>query len=147
MNDNFIKEWVKRAEKEENGSLFQFVSYYIALNHIYNGFECDSGKKRSEICLLKKCIKQITSTYKYNPYKELSAESELLKGVRSEKLNKETSIIKLKNKDIEELFTSIYYIRCNLFHGSKSMYNERNNKLVKDSCRVLRTLFAALNDK
>lgn len=146
MKDYFIREWIKRAEIEEDGSVFQFVSYFIALNHIYNRFECASDKRLSEICLLNRCIKHIATTYNYDPYKDLPVISELLKGVRSEKLNKQTSRIKLQNNDIKELFTSIYYVRCNLFHGSKTMYNDRNKKLIAESCKILRLLFDKLTE-
>ena len=147
MKDNFVREWIKRAEKEDKGSVFQFVSYYIALNHLYNGIERVSNENCGELCLLKKYIKQIASKYNYNPYDELTSDSELLKGVHQEKSNKETDKTKLQDEDIEELFTGIYYVRCNLFHGSKSMCSERNCRLISDSCKVLCSLFNILNDR
>lgn len=145
MIDDFISEWIKRAEREENGSVFQFVCYYIAFNHLYNGEECCGGSNLNELCLLKKCVGHILETNNFAPYNNLSTDSELLKGVRSERLDRGTNKTKLQNKDVEELFTSIYYVRCNLFHGSKSMHSERNKKLVIESCKVLRSLFDILN--
>lgn len=147
MKDDFISEWIKRAEQEKEGSVFQFFCYYIAFNHLFNGEIYNYQGKLSELSLLKKYIGRIIKTHNLTPYETLSLDSELLKGVSSEKLNKRTSEIKLRDKDIKELFISIYYVRCNLFHGSKSMYSERNNKLVIDSCKVLRSLFNTLNDK
>lgn len=146
MIEDFVYEWTKRAGQEETGSLFQFVCYYIAFNHLYSGYIYNDGRNLSELTSMKEYIKEVVNTHKFNPYEKLSSESELLKGVYSEKLNKVTSEIKLQNRNIEELFTSIYYVRCNLFHGSKSMHSERNKKLVLDSCKVLSSLFDVLND-
>ena len=147
MNDDFICEWIKRAEQEKEGSIFQFISYYIAFNHLYSGEIYNYSNNRGELNLLKKYIGRIVKTCEFNPFGNLSSDSELLISVSSEKNNKKTDTIRLQEKDINELFTSIYYVRCNLFHGSKSMHNERNKKLVFDSCKVLRSLFNALNDK
>lgn len=146
MKDDFVCEWIKRAEQEKEGSVFQFVCYYIAFNHLYSGEIYNNGRSLKELDSLKKYIWRIMNAHKFNPYEKLLLDSELLNGVYSEKLNKRTSRIKLQNKDIEELFTSIYYVRCNLFHGSKSMCNDRNARLISDSCKVLCSLFNILND-
>lgn len=147
MKDVFVKEWIKRAEQENEGSVFQFVSYYIAFNYLYNESASLDCGNLSEKKLLKKYIVSVAEKYNFNPYKSLSADSELLKGVHQEKSNKETDKTKLQDEDIEELFTGIYYVRCNLFHGSKSMYNERNCRLISDSCKVLCSLFNILNER
>lgn len=147
MKDDFVEEWIKRAEQENEGSVFQFVSYYIALNYLFDeGTSLDCGNL-SEKELLKRYVVSIAEKYNFNPYKSLSADSELLKGVCSEKTNRETDKTKLQDEDVEELFISIYYVRCNLFHGSKSMYNERNCRLISDSCKVLCSLFNILNER
>lgn len=38
---------------------------------------------------------------------------------------------------INELFENIYAVRCNLFHGSKTMVGIRDHGLVSDCCIVL----------
>ena len=42
---------------------------------------------------------------------------------------------------------SIYQIRCNLFHGSKSMYYKRNVDLIQDSANILEDLLTRIITK
>lgn len=145
MKDKFIKEWITRAEKEETDSTFQFVSYYIAFNHLYDGYAFYNGYRNiSEIDRVKRYMSYIIERYDYEPFGVLDQASEILKGVKSELKQVRTSKRKLQDRDIEELFTSLYYVRCNLFHGSKSMDNERSKGLISDCCKILRLLFETI---
>lgn len=40
--------------------------------------------------------------------------------------------------NLEQVFNFIYQIRCNLFHGSKDMKNERDRELVSRGAKFLR---------
>lgn len=146
MKDKFIKEWITRAEKEETDSTFQFVSYYIAFNHLYDGYAFYNGHRNvKEVERVKRYISYTNEKYNYDPFRVLDQASEILKGVKSELKQVRTSKRKLQDRDIEELFTSLYYVRCNLFHGSKSMDNSRSQGLISDCCRILRLLFETID--
>ena len=43
----------------------------------------------------------------------------------------------LKKKDYRCLLMTLYRVRCNLFHGSKSLLNERDQQLVRASAVIL----------
>lgn len=139
MDIEFIREWFERAE-QCNDDIDKFICYYIAFNHLY-GAEVDyEAKKVGELDLIHKCVRKYMQQG-YNPYEYISSESELMKGVQSQRYkSKKTRATRLRRLDIKELFTSIYYVRCNLFHGAKSMSNDRNIELIKDSWPILRTL-------
>ena len=136
MNADFIREWVDRANTGEEGSVFQFVCYYIAFNSLY-----DEEQGRKEFDRITKCVKNIHSQYGFNPYDYINADSELLKGVMSERSHNRTDAGKLARHNIVELYKSLYYVRCNLFHGAKSMEYARSIGLVRDCCVILRSLF------
>lgn len=141
MIDKFVKEWVDRANKENAGSVNQFVSLYIAFNHLY-----DAEQESRELDRIKKYGKKILVQNNYNPYSVINTGSELLKGVKSERgQNKRTNAAVLAQQDIDELYTSLYYVRCNLFHGSKSMDDNRSVGLVNDCCSILRELFETID--
>ena len=142
MMDKFVKEWISRANKEIAGSVNQFVCLYIAFNHLY-----DAEQGTREIERIKKYGKKIYSQNNYNPYSVIDIKSELLKGVLSERTNMRTDTEKLTQQDIDELLTSLYYVRCNLFHGSKSMEDSRSVGLVKDCCTILHSLFEIIDKK
>ena len=140
MNDKFCKEWISRAEKEDANSVYQFMCYYIVINHLY-----DSLQGRNELDRFITYIQSVVHSCNYSPFSVLAEDSEILKGVKSERRNRSTNKTKLSNGDIDELVTSIYYVRCNLFHGSKSMDSPRSQGLIADCCKVLRSLFEMIN--
>ena len=136
MNADFIREWVDRANTGEEGSVFQFVCYYIAFNSLY-----DEEQGRRELDRITKCVKNMLEQYNFNPYNYIDSNSELLKGVMSERSHNRTDAGKLAQHNIVELYKSLYYVRCNLFHGAKSMDYARSKGLVRDCCAILRSLF------
>lgn len=142
MNDKFCKEWISRAENEDLNSIYQFMCYYIAINHLY-----DSLQGGNELDRFIRYIQSVVQNHNYSPFSVLTNNSEILKGVKSERKQRRTDKAKLSNGDIDELVTSIYYVRCNLFHGSKSMNSPRSQGLIADCCKILRSLFEKINIK
>ena len=139
MNADFIREWVDRANTGEEGSVFQFVCYYIAFNSLY-----DEEQGRREFDRITKCVKNMLAQYNFNPYNYIESNSELLKGVMSERSHNRTDAGKLARHNIVELYKSLYYVRCNLFHGAKSMDYARSIGLVRNCCTILRSLFITI---
>ena len=67
--------------------------------------------------------------------------------VRDDKKGDVKSYIKNEEDDTVKLFLQIYQVRCNLFHGSKSMRTDRNKVLEEDSCKILHDfLMRIIND-
>lgn len=142
MNDKFCREWISRAENEDLNSIYQFMCYYIAINHLYDGLQGGN-----ELDRFIRYIQNVVQGKKFSPFSALGSNSEILKGVRSERKRRSTDKTKLSNGDVDELVTSIYYVRCNLFHGSKSMNSPRSQGLIADCCKILRSLFEKINIK
>lgn len=146
---NFVEEWLTRAKKEtsDEKAIFKFFCLFIAFNYLYKSYRKKNRNNHynsefEQICdcveNAKKCIDN------FDPYGVLTDESEILKipvksvrniddGCLQSKIDK----AKLDAKDVNELFHSIYIVRCNLFHGSKQYVEDRDKKLVKESCAVL----------
>lgn len=173
FSHEFVKEWYERAEEvDETKFLTKFFCYYIAFNHIFYTYAFEKGllkterggTRKGERDMIKGLLEDLTGesgheSFKgYDPY-SLIKHSELLKHVESERVKKKKrpnnhtkdkrtkgSIYqqRLNEKDIPQLFNEIYNIRCNLFHGSKSMKNSRNEGLVKDSNTALRDFLQRL---
>ena len=147
---NFVEEWIERANTNEGSYITQFFCYFIALNYLYNAFNYQflhhNGSGKTERMMLKNLIRfyhRRSEGLNWNsPYDLLDDNSELLRVARSETSNNNnhSSYYQklLDKKDIVELFQNIYTVRCNLFHGSKSMKSSRNSSLVKDSNLVLK---------
>lgn len=147
MNDvEFVKEWYKRGHKETE-SVFRFVCYFIAFNYLYNGcpdqYEWQRVKRFAE--------EKIKEMYPHNEIFDLLSEnsefySYPISDMRSncdgdERMARERKASNrftgVKSKKITSLFLSIYQVRCNLFHGSKTMGSDRDNKLVEDGANLL----------
>ena len=130
MKSDFVKEWVERGKNEKN-YVYQFFCYFIAFNWLYN---CESNAYEYKR-IAEYVKKQISKWNNYDPFLFLREDwKNPVQDARTGKIK--DYIIKEKDKIIQ-LFLQIYQVRCNLFHGSKSMMNDRNRVLVEDSCKVL----------
>ena len=62
--------------------------------------------------------------------------------------NRKQRYEKLKNAQgverLESLFLTIYQVRCNLFHGSKSLHIDRDIQLVRAASIILENYLKAL---
>lgn len=158
---NFVKEWLNRAEKEvgDENAVFRFFCLFIAFNYLYKEYKNvkrKDGKSRSNSekeqinLLLDEAQKHIRE---FRPYEVLDADSEILKtpvksvqNLRSGNTKEVISKEKLAQKDIKELFHSVYTVRCNLFHGSKVLNEERDKKLVAECSTILEYFLTKYND-
>ena len=150
---DFITYWMDMAKSNHDvhdlsdvkrNNLIKFFCYYIAFNHIYDTVS-EHGSERAKI---KKVVRNNLKNFRnngidYNPFIDLSEESELLTTVRSNKVkencftSKNIIYNKISSSNILNLFSNIYQVRCNLFHGAKDMSTYRDEGLVKDSTKVL----------
>ena len=131
MEFEFVKEWIDRGDKEEN-YIFKFFCYFVAFNWLYNQ-ETDENKEYERVKAYVE--KKISKWDDYHPF--LSLNQEWKWPVRDDKKGDVKSYIKNEEDDTVKLFLQIYQVRCNLFHGSKSMRTDRNKVLVEDSCKIL----------
>ena len=115
-----------------------FVFLYMQLNSYCND---KYGKKTSEHC---KMVDRLSSNTKLKQaYTSIDIEEKfintfsniLLNGVVREyvidmKRTKNKKYFNNHNNQLQNFLDVIYQIRCNMFHGSKSPYEDRNIKLI-----------------
>lgn len=161
IDHSFIKHWKETGDKETD-DVHRFVCYFIIFNYLYeahcyqnhincgrckrNGYKCESCSERIRIRKMLKDCRTILGENFINAL-NLSGDSELIikevQEVRNGELidNKYDNTIDIENigdfQEIDKLFMNIYQVRCNLFHGKKSMMMERDKGLVRESADVL----------
>ena len=137
----FIKEWVGYGNKKKD-IIFSFTCNYIAFNCLYGKFTRKRNGYKNELNQIYNMLDKelyLLQRKEFSPYKLLNSESEMIKNPVSEmRYNTKVDKQKLEKQDVFELFRSIYFIRCNLFHGDKEVYNERDKKLILEANNVLK---------
>jgi hypothetical protein len=150
---DFIKmrNWIKSArDKQINDPVFSFISAWIGFNYYYSTFAIEHKKEFSSwakknfsgyegnksqwsFLVNHKIFKAFFSNYRINNKSLLEAEIYLpIKNIISgDQVPSSTKgKYKLKDLDDEQIFSVIYQIRNNLFHGNKDpMKNKRDKKL------------------
>lgn len=133
MNDlSFVQGWYERG-KNESDIVFKFVSYFVAFNFLYGGSNGSGDKAK-----MKGYVQTAVSPLYPNDtvFDLLTSDTEFYKqGFTTPALR--DRLVKLENRTTLTLFCAIYQVRCNLFHGSKTMESERDQGLVTDGSKVL----------
>ncbi|MBR5512788.1 MAG: hypothetical protein IKV85_02225 [Ruminococcus sp.] len=162
--DNKIPiEWYKRGLKFKRDHITKFMMHWIAFNWLYSEYRKmnrnNNGKKKHNYNDEKECIEKYVNNKimylkKYNAYstdaydKIINREGGIREGTNGD-INDYVieAYRKLKNRrnssNVKYLFLIIYQIRCNLFHGSKSL-NESDVKLVEWASVILEGYLEAL---
>lgn len=170
----FLEQWQEWGA-EIQGDVFKFFCYYTAFNFLYNHWDstcrncnfvedqrrlCELYKLRggtsrfSEKCKICNTVRNVLEDNReFNPFQEgiLTNTSEIItQPVRS--INTGNPTIQVTYGDcslmnIQKLFLNIYYIRCNLYHGSKAMHSDRDKALVKESAAVLEYFLNHITEK
>ena len=151
MEFEFAKDWFEQGNKETR-DIYRFFNYFIAFNWLYNQSQ-KGGDEFTRIHHFVKCFLEKHDNVSLAK-SFLIENSELYKGVKNARTGKTTRDYKnnslLKNEPANSylvIFYTIYNVRCNLFHGSKSMMNDRNKKLIKESCEILFNVLNTLYDE
>lgn len=112
------------------------MMYWIAFNWLY-GEESDEVFERRKIVKFYKDHMNIFNNY--DPFCDPNIELFEEGPIYSDNPGRDTTedFVGIKNKKAEHLLLSIYQVRCNLFHGSKQLRVERDQKLVKASANIL----------
>ena len=135
-NRNITKEWYQRGLQIQDDDFTRFMMYWIAFNWLYDA-ETDKEFERAKIAQFYK--EHMEKFDKYDPFLSPDIEVFMEGKVYSDKSDKDTTddFIGIKRNKAECLLGSIYQVRCNLFHGSKQLRVERDQKLVKASANIL----------
>lgn len=144
-----IRTWIKSAEdKQSNDPVFSFISAWIGFNYYYSTFANEYKEEfkswanenfsgyignKSQWCFLVNHdgFKVFFSNYRINNKSLLEAEIHLpIKNMMSGDLvpSSTKGKYKLNDLDDEQIFSVIYQIRNNLFHGNKNPEKDKRDK-------------------
>lgn len=146
---NFIKEWLKRAEREEDFATIDKADKFISLWIAFNGWmKKEFGENLRDGVLIEKVKEKEEMKETFNELKvndnRFSSYLDSLGRYR---------VVNMKNPKNKELWESydgtfdkliavLYQIRCNLFHGRKLIKeNEIDRQLVHLAFDILHPLF------
>jgi len=124
-------EWIDRAQNAED-IYDKFISAYIALNFLYNerNEHCERDRMVNYLFDVTDCLKidlpsaQIIDEYLKHPVVNMTP--------RASKKNPPQKV-----SDKRSLFAAIYQVRCNLFHGNKTLGDTRDQRLVAQGADVI----------
>lgn len=138
LEKNNALDWYKYGLERNDDFFSRFIMHWIAFNWLYA--ECNEDRERDGIRAF--CRNNAEKLRKYDAFSTEAIKVFLEEPVKDSRSGlqpyheKQFQQIKTK-QSITDLFLSMYQVRCNLFHGSKSIYCERDVALVRASAELL----------
>lgn len=143
---NYALDWYRYGLEKGDDFFVKFMMHWIAFNWLYSEYY-----DRDELQKIKTfCEDNYYKLSRYNPFDTDAFQIFLEKPIYDIIRGREYTIIyeSLKKdnglKRVKSLFCTMYHIRCNLFHGSKSFMLERDRRLVRASAEILEGYLKAL---
>ena len=143
---NYALDWYRYGLEKGDDFFVKFMMHWIAFNWLYSEYY-----DRDELQKIKTfCEDNYYKLSRYNPFDTDAFQIFLEKPIHDIIRGREYTIIyeSLKKdnglKRVKSLFCTMYHIRCNLFHGSKSFMLERDRRLVSASAEILEGYLKAL---
>ena len=137
---DYAREWYEYGIKQKDDRISKFIFLWIAFNWLYSG--CQQGTEERNIRRF--CELNWKTLAQYDAFSE-SAFRVFEDGPVTSPMRGRTSVRNLHEDlfcddeqiRITSLILTIYHVRCNLFHGMKSVNNERDVELVQSSGTIL----------
>ena len=142
---NYASEWFEYGLKEDD-SIIKFMMHWIAFNWLYS--ECRREQERSNIKMF--CYQNYDRLSAYDAFSSDAFQVFKEAPVRDEtsgRTDRSLYISMLEDrgeKRLVSLFLTLYQVRCNLFHGSKSLHVKRDIELVRAASVILEGYMNAL---
>ena len=136
MKDNIAKEWLSYGLEKGDDFFTKFMMYWIAFNRLYSENSYNEKSERKQIRLF--CKDKLQELKRYDAFSksefQVLAEKPVM-DARTTTIDNytEQQYERMKRGSIIDLLLTIYQMRCNLFHGSKSLMNPRDIALVRAS--------------
>lgn len=132
---NIAAEWYQYGLKTGDDFFMRFMMHWIGFNWLYNQIP-----GRDERQKIKKFYEQNRNSFdKVDPF-SMPEIDVFLKNAVFDMAKGEPRTVdyqNLKRYSVEALLLTLYQVRCNLFHGSKSLRVERDKDLVRASADIL----------
>ena len=128
--------WLKRAIKA--GDCYdRFISAYVALNFLYDERVEKSERMRMVNYLVEASRRSDVDPFACNVNEYLAAPVINMRPHIGGK-----NLCKVERNNNNELFSAIYEVRCNLFHGNKCLGDPRDQRLVQQGADVIISILA-----
>ena len=129
-------EWYRYGNEKKDDFFIRFMMYWIGFNWLYSQMEYDENGNK-----FPNEREKVIAYYKKHKRKFERIDYFLLPGIEvllNHPVNGKKGLQqRLKEGNTDALLLTLYQVRCNLFHGSKSLHNERDIALVKASANIL----------
>lgn len=135
-NRNIAKEWYQRGLKYQDDDFTRFMMYWIAFNWLYESV-LDKEFERDKIVKFYRTHRAKFDHFDPFNHPDIGIFKEFPVSSDRPNIDTEKYFHGVKSGRVEDLLLSIYQVRCNLFHGSKQLRVERDQKLVKASANIL----------
>lgn len=144
----YALEWYRYGLEKGDDSIVKFMMHWIAFNWLYSEYR--NNDERANIRAF--CKDHYDKLSRYNPFTTgayfVFEDGPVRDETRGEIKRVMTLYDNLTKKTgevrVESLLQTIYQVRCNLFHGSKSLHNPRDLELVRSSAIIMEGYLKAL---
>ena len=143
---DYALEWYKYGLEKGDDAIVKFMMHWIAFNWLYSESRSDSETDNIKTY----CENNIDKLTRYNAFgtgaylifedgpvideKHARPKRGLYRGLHSDS----------ELESVTSLILTIYQVRCNLFHGSKRLYIDRDRELVRSSAIIMEGYLKAL---
>ncbi len=136
---NIALQWYKFGLEHNDDFFVKFMMHWMAFNWIYSKYNYDGNV--SERDQIKLCFDDKRARFRRFDAFALPEIRIFIEGpvydARTGTYNHDVYRALSESNSIEALLLTLYQVRCNLFHGSKSFMIDRDIKLVKASSVIL----------
>ena len=142
---NYALEWYKYGLQKNDEAVVKFMMHWIAFNWLYSEFKHSSNTRESD-AITEYCKYEYEKLSRYDAFSTPEIDIFLDKPVCDIRRGRITEDGKSRFKTLRwgsgidqltSLLLTIYHVRCNLFHGSKSLREDRDIQLVRASSIIL----------
>ncbi len=139
---NVALEWYEYGLEKHDDFFMRFMMHWIAFNWLYSEKQAgDERQKIKEFYRDNKAKFEKADAFSM-PDIDVFMECPIFDSASGSRRDREYE--RIRRYDIEALLMSLYQVRCNLFHGSKCLHNDRDQRLVLASANILERYMKAL---
>ena len=142
---NIALEWYQYGLKNDDDCFIKFMAHWLAFNWLYS--KCGKEYESENIqcfCMDNMRILLTFDAFNTDEIKIFEQEPVMDGKTAQVEVYQKKRFVGVNYKDTESLIMTLYQVRCNLFHGSKSLHIQRDIDLVKASSVILEGYLYAL---
>ena len=158
---DIMQDWVRLGDEAENPYV-KFMAYWVVFNMLYEPFKAvldDHGKQRrdengkriwrSEFDAILKCCESFKNQFMlYDPFEngvaDIFASKKLLLVYRWPKEKVEKERLDLEGRNVTALLKAVDRVRCNFFHGNKTLGGKDDCQFVASGAAIVRGYLGTL---